>query len=385
MIALPQATRPYLFNFSLSVVVLILLTFGLSTSASAIGVSEVADGETSADPATPPLAKIELFDGSLIYGEIVDLHDETLTLATSFNDALTIDVSLIKHLHSAVETELLLTDERILTVPELAVKDGEVMLDGGEHIALLTVQAVNPEDWEEGIGYQWVGNAGVALAYNRGNTNTDELNVAIDTTLRSTRDRIIVRANFEQDFAFNTESVTENGVTSEVETKQTTADNWGVLTKYDYFLKDVDYYIGANVNFEADLLADIKLRTYVGPYYGRRIIDHSRLSLDAEFGAVYVATDFIVADDTDYPGLNWNFTGESNVIGGDSRLYLKHVGIVDLNNAGAPILNTTVGLSFPLMLGLEAAGEVTVNYDGGAAEGQEKLDQLYKIRVGYAW
>ena len=385
MIALTQAPRLYLFNVSLSVAALILLAFGPSTWALALEAVETDAVEAPTDQAAPSIAKIELFDGSLIYAEIVDLHEETLTLKTSFSDALTIDVSLIRHLYSAVETELLLIDERVLTVPELAVNNGEVILENGEHIALFDVQAVNPQDWEEGDGYQWLGNTGLALAYNRGNTKTDELDIAIETTLRSTRDRIIVRANVEKDYTYNQELGLDDGGIADAESKQAIADNWRVLTKYDYFLQDADYYIGTNINFEADALADIRLRTYLGPYYGSRVIERSSLSVDAEFGLVYVATDFMVAEDTNYPGFNWNFTGESNVIGGGSRLYLKHTGILDLENSGAPILNTTVGLSFPLLLGFEASGEVALNYDGGAAEGQDKLDQRYKIRIGYAW
>lgn len=385
MITLPQATRPYFLNFSLGIAVSILLALGGAAPVNALDIADAAYPDASAEDAAPQPGKIELLDGSIIYGEVVDLHGDTLTLATSFNSALTIDVSLVKHMYSSAETELLLEDERVLTVPALAVRDGQLALDGGEKIALVAVQAVNPEDWEEGKGYDWTGNSGLALAYNRGNTKTDEFDVAVDTTLRSTRDRIIVRANLEQDFTYNKEQRIDGDVVSNLENKQTTADNWQVLTKYDYFLKDVDYYIGVNVNFEADALADIKLRTYVGPYYGRRLVDNSNLSLDAEFGAVYVSTDFMTAEDTNYPGINWNFTGESSIVGGDSRLYLKHVGIIDLDNADAFILNTTVGLAFPLVLGLEAAGEFTLNYDGGAAEGKDELDQVYKFRIGYAW
>lgn len=385
MITLPQATRPYFLNFCLVSVLPMLLIFGGVMPAMALDTAEEAYSAVWADETEPQSAKIELSDGSIIYGQVVDLHGDTLTLATSFNSALTIDVSLVKHMYSGAETELLLEDERVLTIPALAVRDGQLALDDGEKIALVEVQAVNPEEWEAGKGYDWTGNSGLALAYNRGNTKTDEFDVAVDTILRSTRDRITVRANLEQDFAYNKEQRIDGDVVTTVENKRTTADNWQVLTKYDYFLKDVDYYIGANVNFEADALADIKLRTYVGPYYGRRLVDNSDLSLDAEFGAVYVSTDFVNAEDTNYPGINWNFTGESSIVGGDSRLYLKHVGIIDLDNADAFILNTTVGLAFPLVLGLEAAGEVTLNYDGGAAEGKDELDQVYKFRIGYGW
>ena len=44
-----------------------------------------------------------------------------------------------------------------------------------------------------------------------------------------------------------------------------------------------------------------------------------------------------------------------------------------------------MGLRFPLFLGLEAAAEASADYDGGAPEGKEKLDETLKFRVGYTW
>ncbi|MBT6039255.1 MAG: DUF481 domain-containing protein, partial [Halieaceae bacterium] len=49
------------------------------------------------------------------------------------------------------------------------------------------------------------------------------------------------------------------------------------------------------------------------------------------------------------------------------------------------IFRTTVGLRFPLLLGFEAAAEVSSDYDGGAAEGKKYHDEALKFRVGYSW
>jgi len=42
-------------------------------------------------------------------------------------------------------------------------------------------------------------------------------------------------------------------------------------------------------------------------------------------------------------------------------------------------------LAFPRLYGLEAAAEVTINYDGTAADDREALDEVYSLRVGYTW
>ena len=49
------------------------------------------------------------------------------------------------------------------------------------------------------------------------------------------------------------------------------------------------------------------------------------------------------------------------------------------------ILNLILGLAFPLVWSLEAAAELQLDYDNGAVEGVDKLDQTYRLRLGYTW
>jgi hypothetical protein len=61
------------------------------------------------------------------------------------------------------------------------------------------------------------------------------------------------------------------------------------------------------------------------------------------------------------------------------------VGLWNLKDTEDLILNTTFGLSFPLLGSLEAAAEILLEYDSGAVEDVEELDQTYKLRIGYSW
>ncbi len=343
------------------------------------------DPSLTADPATE--ASVRLTDGSVIMGAVIDIREDSLHLKTAFSDNLAIDVNLVTSLQWLQETELLLDDDRIVVVPALKVDEGKVDL-GEENLALADIDIMNPVDWETGIGYQWTGDTGAAIAYNRGNTRTDELDVNINTVFTSIRDRYTFNANFEQDDAYNLTEVEVGGELVQRWDKQATADNWKVLGKYDYFIEGSGNYVGANASVEADALAGIDLRTYIGPYFGRHLIEREELTLDGELGLAAVSTDYeesLGEEDNEYVGLNWNFTGESNILGGDSRLYLRHVGIMDVEDASQLILKTTAGLAFPLLYGLEGAAEITIDYDGTAAEDREEVDEVYKFRVGYAW
>ena len=114
-----------------------------------------------------------------------------------------------------------------------------------------------------------------------------------------------------------------------------------MVSKYDYYLEDwTNHYLGVNASVEADAFADIRLRSYLGPYYGRKLLDGAAGKLDGELGFVWIATDFLDAEDTEYLGANWNITGESAVLGGDSRVYLTHVGILHTYSAPARVAQT---------------------------------------------
>lgn len=60
---------------------------------------------------------------------------------------------------------------------------------------------VNPEPWRIGDGYKWFGELNSALAMERGNTDTDELDINFESIWRSLEDRYTVRGAWELDEA----------------------------------------------------------------------------------------------------------------------------------------------------------------------------------------
>jgi len=129
----------------------------------------------------------------------------------------------------------------------------------------------------------------------------------------------------------------------------------------------------------------LNLRSYIGPYYGIQWFERSVFTLSTEFGLTYVNEDFIVAEDQDYPGANWNLDISSDYLGGGSRLFLNQVGVWNLDETSEVIVNTRMGLSFPLLGRLQAAAEILLEYDSGAVAGVDELDQTYNFRIGYSW
>jgi len=319
--------------------------------------------------AAPPPDRIVLKNGSTILGTITATRDGIVSVDTDFAGSLEIAQDQVLTLETTEPAVLQLADGKVLDAQPIVISD-EQIVDGssGQSFALADLAVVNPEPYELGIGYKWSGLVNVYMVLERGNSDTDELDYKLETQWLSTDDRYTVRVSGEIDEANDTEI----------------ADNWSVIGKYDYFL-DGPWYVGGNIAAESDDFADLDLRYYMGPYLGRNFYDTDLLFLEAELGLAYVNEDFIVAEDQEYPGANWEVHFSSNYLGGDSRLYVDHIGIWNLDETSDIILNTTFGLAFPLLFSIEAAAEIVLEYDSGAVEGVEELDQTYGFRIGYTW
>ena len=100
----------------------------------------------------------------------------------------------------------------------------------------------------------------------------------------------------------------------------------------------------------------------------------------------YVIEDFISLEhDQEYVGAAWDVHISSDYLGGNSALYIDHVGLWNLKDPGDIILNTTFGLSFPLLGNIEGAAEIVFKYDAGAVEDVDTLDETYRLSLGYSW
>ena len=220
-----------------------------------------------------PPARIELIDQTVVYGEITDLHDGELYVTTELMGDVTIALSSILYLESDRDIELLTTEQEKLALPSFMIVDGEVVLDDADNLTLDQLDVANPEEWEQGRGYLITGRVTSSIEYNRGNTETDNLNLDAETILESLRDRITLRADYEESSALVLNKDDDGNAIldadgNEAKISQDTADNWRVEGKYDYFLSDPRNYLGLNVGLHAEVAMD--RRTYASAY-GRKI------------------------------------------------------------------------------------------------------------------
>jgi hypothetical protein len=329
-------------------------------------------GETTDSTDTTPLDVILLDNGSKILGTISSVRDGVVVVETDFAGTLSIDLETVHSMLTQGSLVVQLEDGTIVRDKPISIENDQFMIitDSGEQLdySMSDILLVNPEPWELGDGYKASGLINFAWALERGNSETDELDFRLEAYWRSLKDRYTILSNGEIDKA--------NGLKS--------ADNSRLVGKYDYFLEN-DNYVGGRIGAERDEFQDLDLRTFIGPYYGRQFYEEPILTLSGDLGLSYVTEDFITAEDQEYPGANWAARFSSNYLGGDSSLYVNHDGLWNLKDTSDLILNTTFGLSFPLLGNLQAAAEILIEYDSGAVEGIEEVDETYRLTIGYTW
>ena len=66
------------------------------------------------------------------------------------------------------------------------MSSGALALTSGEVIKLAQIDVLNPEPWEMGQGYAWEGLASAAFTVNPGNSDKDQLDLAVNTQFDST-------------------------------------------------------------------------------------------------------------------------------------------------------------------------------------------------------
>lgn len=312
-------------------------------------------------------------NGSILIGTLVQADEYQVIFNTPFAGDIVVRQENIQTIVTDDKVTVLMHDGRIYKEKRIVSNEDKLVLFSEDEppvqFGVLDIELVNPEPWRIGEGYNWKGYIDTALAMERGNTDKDELDLSGESIWRGIRDRYTLRGNWEIDEANN----------------ERNKFRWAGRAKYDRFGQDrPDHYVGIQAAFEHDEFADLDLRSVAGPYLGRQFLETSILSLQGELGVVYVDEQFDVAEDDDYWGATWELRWVSGVIPGID-IYADQTAIVSFTDTDNMLINTTVGTRFPVIYGFQASAEASWNYDGGAVDDVEELEEIYRFKLGYFW
>ena len=320
-----------------------------------------------------------LRDGSKLLGTIVKKDNGVLEFKTSYAGMIKVKWAEIEEVRADEPFKVMLKNDDILmttvirNTPDVATLETGTQDDPAPvELAQSDIAFINPEDWRLGKGYKFTGRANLGYERERGNTDTDELDLDFDMTYRRLKDRFIAFGELERD--------TDN----DRDKDQTTSDNWKLSTRYHRFINKKLFW-GGVLAFDADDKADRELRVVAGPLVGYQFYESRPMNLGVEVGITRVHESYKNESDNNYTAGGWSINFDKYLFDEFMQFYHRQRGLISFEDVNDTILDTWTGLRFPLVYGFVASTELQTEYDGDAAENADDFDTTYLLKLGYEW
>jgi len=316
--------------------------------------------------------ELGLTDGSRLLGKVSRMKEGAVEFETTYAGTLQVQWGQVSDMRVDDPVDVYLASREAIKVSGVHVEGDTLALEqpgaARRVIAASELVSINPEDWERGDGYRVTGQLNAGMEFQQGNTDQEKLALDGGVKLRRLHDRVTFVVQYQKDKS----------------DRVTTAENWLLRNKYDYFVTDKRYY-GASLNFENDRFADLKLRTSLGPHAGYQFYESERLNLAADLSLLYVMDDFYIADDDEYAALGWSIDFDWMLLPGRIQFYHRQDGLLEPGESENVVVDSWTGLRFPLYAGLVASTEAQVEFDGAAPSGVDKVDTIWRVKLGYQW
>jgi putative salt-induced outer membrane protein YdiY len=335
------------------------------------------DGTTPTTP-TPALDVVTLKDGSVIYGEVIEMTGGLLHIKNSMvNDIMKVKWEAVSKLAVSHPIPFHLKDGTVLigTVEE---SDPEMIkLKAGPTGSMMTVPMnvvtqVNPVAQSPVI---YTGSINAGYSQSAGNAHLKNISMIGDFVARSEQLRLTMLGRYI--YGDNNGSlITRNARGS---------------TKLDFFITKRFFWF-ASAYFEHDFFQDLKLRTAIASGPGYQWIERGDyggffkdMTLYTEAGPSYFNEDFRTAEDqASFRGrvsTRWNWPMF------DDRLTIYHYHEIfpSLQTFSDFFFTMDNGIRFKLLEGLASGFQVTTRYNNRPPAGTVNTDNLYLLTLGYSF
>ncbi len=311
--------------------------------------------------------EIYLFNGDRITGDITQLVDKTLTVHTSYADAINIAWSEVKFLKSEKPFYIGLKRQTIKGI--ITVDDGIITVESEDNknqkIESGLVRFIfldKPSNSERSARID------VGFSNTSGNTETSQYRLDSELSYRSGEKRFFLELLLNQ------------GKTQGVKNE----NNWLSRLKFDKFLTK-KWYTFVALSGEENEFKDINLRSTIGLGLGRQFMNSSLTQLSIEISANYVSSDFVSQGDTDYSASSWtfDFSRKLGLLG--TRVFHRNSGVMGLSENDKLFVRSQTGLRFPIRKNLSATGQFDIDWDKTPATGRNSTDRKTVFSIGYYW
>jgi putative salt-induced outer membrane protein YdiY len=313
--------------------------------------------------------KVQLNNGDVLTGKIVNSDGKQLTLKSDQAGEVKIDLANIKTFSTDEPLDIRLKDGTTFHKKVDAADPGTVTVEKGDtpasNFRLDTVKAINPPP------VAWHGNLRAGAMFSRGNTYTDNINAGFDLNRRGESDRFTSTGQYN----FGRERDNDTGVVS------SSADNWEVKGKFDHFWTPKWYgYVGATVG--KDNIQDLNLRFIPSIGIGYQWVESPTLNFNTEGGVAWVYEDYDNGNNKDEISLRlaYHFDRKFN-----DRVGMFHnlEYLPSIEDWSTFLLRTDVGLRIDITKSMFVEGKIDETYNSSPAPGNEQNDTKYIVAVGW--
>jgi putative salt-induced outer membrane protein YdiY len=349
----------------------------------ALAGESIADGasaESEAVPAAPAISDVvTLKDGSILYGEVIEMADGILFLktASSSDNMVKIKWDEVTNLSVNHPIPFHLKEGTILNGTATPGSEGTVNiqaepLKGSMTVPLTSVTSINPLVQAPVI---YTGNLNAGYSQATGNSHLRNVSVIGEFVARSDQLRLTMLGRYV--YGDNARNLITRNARGTI--------------KLDFFITKRLFWF-ASAYFENDYFQDLKLRTAIASGPGYQWIergDYGGILKDMTFyteaGPGYFNEDFRVAPDRSSFRARVSMKLDWPLFDGRITLYHYDEIFPSVQNASNFYFTMDNGVRLKILDGLESGFQVTTRYNNRPPVGKTDTDNLYLLTLGYSF
>jgi len=317
--------------------------------------------------------QVEFKSGDRLSGTVKSVAGGKMVFDSAVAGPLTLKMDSIKTFATDNPIEIVQTNGVVVVQKVVAGAEGVVIVQSEEKqqpttLALADIATVNPEK------VKWVGSIVAGAVLTRGNTESSTASVGAEAMRRAENYRVYLGAGYY--FANQRDNNTRENSTS--------ADNWFLKGKYDYFFAK-QFYGYANMKYEKDRIAYLDMRVTPGVGLGYQWVERADLNFFTEAGLTYAHEVYTDPDDTrDYMAARAAYHLDYAL-----NAYVKGFHnfeiIPNVEDYEAFLIYTDVGIRADLTARIFLEAKAQMAYNSEPSDNREKKDLRYTLGIGWSF
>jgi len=316
--------------------------------------------------------EIQFINGDRLTGKIKSAGDGKMVISTDVAGDVTVDLSKVKTFTSTDPIEIHVGEKNVIKTTVTAGPDGQVQTAAaggmaGGPIAIKDIKSINPPP------VKWTGAITANGLMTRGNSNTENLGIAIDATRRGDKDRL----TFNAGYLYGRQKDPDTNV------KSITTDNWFMFGKYDYFFTK-KFYGFVSSRFEKDRIAELNLRFTPAGGVGYQWLDKPHVHFLTEGGLAWVYEDFETGGSSDHLALRLAYHFDRK-INDKANFFHNMEYLPSLEELSDFNINADAGVRVTMTKNMFTEFKIEWKFDNQPAPGAADNDFRYLLGVGWAF